>query len=69
MRLKNIISYVFKKHNLNYKKYITFDKKFLRENEVIENCANSFELLKALKIKKLKQYNYVLDKMIINSLF
>jgi len=69
MKLKNIISYVFKKHNLNYKKYITLDKKFLRENDVIENCANNFELLKTLKIKKLKKYNHVLDKMIANSLF
>ena len=69
MKLKNIISYVFKKHNLNYKKYITLDKKFLRENDVIENCANNFELLKTLKIKKLKKYNHVLDKMITNSLF
>jgi GDPmannose 4,6-dehydratase len=69
MKLKNIISYVFKKHNLNYKKYITLDKKFLRENDVTENCANNFELLKTLKIKKLKKYNHVLDKMIANSLF
>jgi GDP-D-mannose dehydratase len=68
-KLKNIIRYVFKKHNLNYKKYIIFDKKFFRENDVMENCANNSQLLKTLKIKKLKKYNYVLDKMITNSLF
>ena len=68
-KLKNIIRYVFKKHNLNYKKYIIFDKKFFRENDVMENCANNSQLLKTLKIKKLKKYNYVLDKMITNTLF
>jgi hypothetical protein len=35
----------------------------------MENCANNSQLLKTLKIKKLKKYNYVLDKMITNTLF
>jgi len=68
-KLKNIISYVFRSYNLNYKKYLIFEKKFLRKNDIKQNCANNYKLLKTLKLKEFKKYNFVIDKILKNKLF
>ena len=67
-KLKDIINYIFKFYNLNYKKYLIFDKKFLRKNDIKQNCANNYKLIKTLKLKELKKYNFVIDKMLKNKL-
>ena len=67
-KLKDIISYIFRFYNLDYKKYIIYDKKFLRKNDIKQNCANNYKLLKKLKIKKLKKYNFVIEKILKNKL-
>jgi len=68
-KLKDIISYVFRSYNLNYKKYLIFEKKFLRKNDIKQNCANNYKLLKTLKLKEFKKYNFVIDKILKNKLF
>jgi GDPmannose 4,6-dehydratase len=68
-KLKDIISYVFRSYNLNYKKYLIFEKKFLRKNDIKQNCANNYKLLKTLKLKEFKKYNFVIDKILKNKIF
>ena len=68
-KLKDIISYVFRSYNLNYKKYLIIEKKFLRKNDIKQNCANNYKLLKTLKLKEFKKYNFVIDKILKNRLF
>jgi GDPmannose 4,6-dehydratase len=68
-KIKDIISYVFSSYNLNYKKYLIFEKKFLRKNDIKKNCANNYKLLKTLKLKEFKKYNFVIDKILQNKLF
>jgi GDP-D-mannose dehydratase len=68
-KLKDIISYVFRSYNLNYKKYLIFEKKFLRKNDIKKNCANNYKLLKTLKLKEFKKYNFIIDKILKNKLF
>ena len=67
-KLKDLINYIFRKYNLNYKKYIIFDKKFLRKNDIKQNCADNYKLLKTLKLKELKKCNFVIDKIFKNKL-
>jgi GDPmannose 4,6-dehydratase len=67
-KLKDIIRYIFRRYNLNYKKYIIFDKKFLRKNDIKKNCADNYKLLKTLKLKELKKCNFVIDKILDNKL-
>jgi len=67
-KLKDLINYIFRKYNLNYKKYIILDKKFLRKNDIKQNCADNYKLLKTLKLKELKKCNFVIDKIFKNKL-
>jgi len=68
-KLKDIISYVFRSYNLNNKKYLIFEKKFLRKNDIKQNCANNYKLLKTLKLKEFKKYNFIIDKILKNKIF
>ena len=61
--LKEVINQVFKIHKLNWKKYVLFNKKNFRINDIPENYANISLIKKKLKWKP--KYNI---KEIINSI-
>jgi GDPmannose 4,6-dehydratase len=66
--LKEIISYIFKKYNLNWKKYIKTSSKNFRKDEIMESYADISRLKKILKWKPVSDYKKILNRMYNNQL-
>ena len=61
VKLRKLIDLFFKKYNLNYKNYITLDKKLFRKFDIKSNYANINKLKKKFKIKPKYGSNNIID--------
>ena len=69
-KLSSLIKKIFLKYNLDFKKNVSERNNFLKIGEyIISNQANNFKLKKVLKIKKIKDIDFVVEKMINNEYY
>ncbi len=62
--LEYIIKYVFKKFNLDYKKYIKISKNKMRKNDISRSAGSNSKILKKLKWEHKLSLDQILDGMI-----
>ncbi len=62
--LEDIIKYVFKKFNLDYKKYIEISQNNIRKNDILRSAGSNSKILKKLKWQHKFKLDQILDKMI-----
>lgn len=69
-KLSSLIKKIFLKFNLNFKKNVREQKNLLNLGEyIICNQANNSKLKKLLRIKKINDVDYVIEKMINNKYY
>ena len=62
--LEDIIKYVFKKFNLDYKKYIEISQNNIRKNDILRSAGSNSKIFKKLKWQHKFNLDQILDKMI-----
>ena len=69
-KLIDVIKNIFFHYNLDYKKYLKIDKSILKYGNFIKsNQADNSLLKKKLRIKDIKDVNFVIKKMINKQFF